>query len=235
MVAYPGGDRLDTPISPATICARAMQPGPLRLFFLGNLIPRKGLYTLLDALEGLGAGEWTLEVAGSLEVDRSYTRRILGKAKAAGLEGRISFLGPLLDERLVGCLLHAHLLVIPSTYEGFGIAYIEGMGFGLPAIASTSGAAHEIITTGENGYLISPGDARSLAAHLEHLARNRQRLAEMGLAARQRYLAHPAWEDSLGKIRDFLHEMADRRTVPGVDATPGERTRSSDTGRWIKT
>ena len=44
-------------------------------------------------------------------------------------------------------------MVVPSSYEGYGIVYREGMAFGLPAIGTTSGGASEIITDGENGYL----------------------------------------------------------------------------------
>jgi glycosyltransferase involved in cell wall biosynthesis len=205
IVAFPGGDRLRMHITPGEIHARAYQPGPLRLFFLGNLIRRKGLHTLLAALEKLDESEWSLEVAGSLEADRMYTRQIMRQIESARLEKNVSLLGPLQEDGLVGCLRRAQLLTMPSSYEGFGIAYIEGMGFGLPSIASTAGAAHEIITPGENGYLITPGDADTLASHLACLAQDRRRLAEMGLAARQRYLAHPSWEESLGKIHRFLH------------------------------
>ncbi|HJW89859.1 MAG TPA: glycosyltransferase family 4 protein [Anaerolineales bacterium] len=223
IVAYPGGDRLGVQVSAEEIRARAGQPGPLRLFFLGNLIPRKGLHTLLTALEELQMRDWLLDVAGSQEVDPAYTRRIMSQARAAGFEKRISFLGPLQENSLVAHLRQAHLLVVPSSYEGFGIAYIEGMGLGLPAIASTAGAAHEIVTPGENGFLVPPGDHQALAAYLSCLAQDRQRLAAMGLAARQRYLSHPTWEDSLRRIRAFLHNITKHQSPP-ADEEQGVRT-----------
>jgi glycosyltransferase involved in cell wall biosynthesis len=96
------------------------------------------------------------------------------------------------------------LLVVPSTYEGYGIVYLEGMSFGLPAIATTAGAAVEIITPDVDGYLIPPGDAAALAGRLDRLAQDRSLLREMSLAARQRYLAQPTWEQTAGQIRAFL-------------------------------
>ncbi len=78
------------------------------------------------------------------------------------------------------------------------------MGFGLPAIATTGGAAGEIITHNKDGYLISPGDDEALAEHLASLANDRRRLLEMSMAARRRYLQHPTWEESMGNIRAFL-------------------------------
>lgn len=40
---------------------------------------------------------------------------------------------------------NAHTLIVPSSYEGFGIVYLEGMSFGLPAIGTTAGAASELV------------------------------------------------------------------------------------------
>jgi glycosyltransferase involved in cell wall biosynthesis len=101
-------------------------------------------------------------------------------------------------------LQRSHLLVVPSEYEGFGIVYLEGMGFGLPAIASTSGAAGEIITNGIDGFLVESGDTAVLAHHISALHENRSHLTQMSLAAQQRYHAHPAWEHSMARIRQFL-------------------------------
>ena len=60
------------------------------------------------------------------------------------------------------------VLAVPSLYEAFGIAYLEAMGFGLPVIASSAGGAHELITQGEHGFLVAPGDAATLAQHILH-------------------------------------------------------------------
>ncbi len=65
IVAYPGGDRLRPQVEAAFIRARAHEPGPLRVLFLGNLIPRKGLHVLLQALARLEPAEAVLDVVGS--------------------------------------------------------------------------------------------------------------------------------------------------------------------------
>ena len=53
------------------------------------------------------------------------------------------------------------------SFEGFGIVYLEAMRYGLPVIASTAGAAHEIVTAGENGFWRRPG-----RPHLTRLIQN---------------------------------------------------------------
>lgn len=204
VVAYPAGDRLNPAISPEALRQRAYSSGPLRIFFLGNVIPRKGLHTLLQALRRLPKDTWQLAVTGSLEMDRGYAGRILRSAAEFGLDDNLRFTGPLEDSPLVEEFLTNQLLVVPSSYEGFGIAYLEGMGFGLPAIASTAGAAGEIVTHGVDGYLIAPGDAEALADHLRSLIQDRELLFRMSRAARERYLGHPTWEQTGERVRGYL-------------------------------
>jgi glycosyltransferase involved in cell wall biosynthesis len=94
--------------------------------------------------------------------------------------------------------------VVPSSYEGFGIVYLEGMGFGLPAIGTTAGAASEIIEHRKTGFLIEPDDSKSLAEHLKSLMEDRAALARLSLNARARYLHQPSWMVTASKIREFL-------------------------------
>jgi glycosyltransferase involved in cell wall biosynthesis len=211
-VAYPAGDQLRPEITEAEIARRAGEPGPLRLLFLGNLIARKGLHMLLGALQRLQPEAARLSVVGSQQVDPAYVRAIRRQIEQGGLSGRVQLLGSLPGEALAACLRSQHLLVVPSTYEGYGIVYLEGMGFGLPAIATTAGAAGEIITHGVDGCLILPGDVAALAQGLGRLASDRVRLQEMSLAARRRYLAQPTWEQTAGQVRAFLLAQAQRTT-----------------------
>jgi glycosyltransferase involved in cell wall biosynthesis len=218
LVAYPAGDRFQPQIDPQKIARRALQSGPLRILFLGNLIPRKGLHTLLAALERLDSQDWRLSVVGSLSVDGAYARRMRQRVERIGLSARVAFHGVLDDESLAELMHSSHLLALPSSYEGFGIVYLEGMGFGLPAIATTAGATSEIIAHAQDGFLIPPGDPQTLATHLLRLIEDRQQLKEMSLAARLRYLAHPTWNDSMGSIRQFLLAQT---TAPGGGLATG--------------
>ena len=97
--------------------------------------------------------------------------------------------------------------MVPSSYEGFGIVYLEGMGFGLPAIGTTAGAAAEIIHHGMNGYLITPADAQALAAHLTTLAQDRALLVQLSLNALERYRQQQPWEQTAADIGGFLMGM----------------------------
>jgi glycosyltransferase involved in cell wall biosynthesis len=204
IIATPAGDRFDPKIKSIEIAARAQQSGPLRLIFLGNLIPRKGLHILIESMAQLEQGCCTLEVVGGFDTTNSYTQRLFQQVKDAGLEASIRFHGPQSDEALVNLLENSQVLVVPSSFEGFGIVYLEGMNFGLPGIGTTQGAASEIIVHGETGYLINPEDSVGLAVLLRNLCQDRKLLAALGMAARQRFQQFPIWEQSMAKVRSFL-------------------------------
>jgi len=209
VVAYPAGDRLQPTLAAEAIAKRALSSGPLSILFVGNVMARKGLHILLAALSRLPHVDWRLDVVGSMAVDPAYTRLLKREVERADLNSKITWHNSLSGTALQERFSHSHLLVVPSSYEGFGIVYLEGMGFGLPAIATTAGAAHEIITHGKNGFLVPPEDPTVLSEQIESLSQNRQRLLQMSLAALQHYQKHPSWTDSMAKIRNFLQKLVD--------------------------
>ncbi|HEY79758.1 MAG TPA: glycosyltransferase family 1 protein [Anaerolineae bacterium] len=208
VVAYPGREAQAPPLSEADIQARAQQPGPLRLLFVGNLIPRKGLHILLDALAHLPSAMAQLTVVGDAALNARYSRHVRAQARRLGLESRIDWRGPVSDAVLHQLYASHHALAVPSQHEGFGIVYLEAMGYGLIAVGSEAGGAGEIIRPGETGLLIPPGDADALATRLWWLHQHRREMGHMGVAARQTWLTHPTWEETAARIRAFLIEMS---------------------------
>jgi glycosyltransferase involved in cell wall biosynthesis len=189
VVASPGRDGLPGAVTRRQIMTRSTAPGPFRLIFVGNLIPRKELHTLLTALTCLPRDDWQLTVAGSLDLDAAYVKAIRRQVRDLGLAPKVS------------------LLAVPSSYEGFGIVYLEGMHFGLPAIASTAGAARELIHPGHNGFLVPPGDAAALTRCIRLLMEDRELLMRFSLAAHQSVAAHPTWNESVASARAFLRSF----------------------------
>jgi glycosyltransferase involved in cell wall biosynthesis len=127
--------------------------------------------------------------------------------RGSGFEDRVEFYGSLPTASVAHHLKQSHLLILPSFYEGFGIVYLEAMGFGLPAIASTAGGASEIIRHGINGYLVKPGDAMQLGELIGELHMDRERLTQMSLAAKETFEGHPTWADGARISRDFLMQF----------------------------
>jgi len=210
VVAYPAADHLPSPSRSwlhekhSNFWADA---DPLRILFIGNVIARKNLHSLLAALALLPTERWQLTVVGSLTTDVEYVARIRRQIKNARLDKAVHLTGSLPTTALLEQLRSHYLLAVPS-YEGFGIVYLEAMNYGLPVIASTLGAAHEIVTQGQEGFLVDPTDVQQLAKHIGELQQNRQRLLAMSQAARARFENHPTWQTSAGKILSWLHEFS---------------------------
>ena len=204
VVAPPAGDRFDPAIGTERIAARARE-GPLRLVFVGNVEPRKGLDTLVDGLAAADA-DAELTVVGRA-VDEAHVASVRESVRDHGLDDRVRFAGRLPDDELAATLDASHVLAVPSRYEGFGIVYLEGMSFGLPAIASRAGGASDVVTDGETGALVDPDDPAAVAGAIEAFADDRDRLAAMGRAARERYERHPDWTETTGRVRGLLAEV----------------------------
>jgi glycosyltransferase involved in cell wall biosynthesis len=206
IIAYPPTDRFwDQVISEEEIRERS-KSDELQILFLGNVIYRKGLHTLLQALSSQRSA-FRVDVVGDLNAEPKYAYEMERYVLTHGLSSTVTFHGPLDNEPLIEMYKKAHVMVVPSSYEGFGIVYLEGMGFGLPTIGTTAGAASEIISNGEDGYLIEPDDAESLGKILGELANNRELLLELSFNAVQRYKSQPRWEETAKDIRDFLYHI----------------------------
>ena len=117
VVATPGGDRLGPAPGPKAILGRALDSGPLRLLFVGNLIRRKGLHDLLAALTHLADLDWTLDVVGNRSVDPAYASAIEEQVRATDVASRVTFHGELTDEELQERYRAGHVLVVPGLQK----------------------------------------------------------------------------------------------------------------------
>jgi glycosyltransferase involved in cell wall biosynthesis len=211
------------PPNPKSRAAEPTKRRPLKLLFVGNLIPRKGLHVLIESLLTLGTHEetetWRLLVVGNPEADIAYARRV--KAAAGSFPaGRIVFEGQVSDRRLEEIYRASEVLAVPSEHEGFGIVYLEAMSFGLVPLASRSGGAAELIDHEKNGFLIEPGDAAALARILGELIENPARLAELRKEALRKAAGFPGWAESLNAARDFLLRQCALPPLPPPSGRP---------------
>lgn len=209
-VARPGGDRFDLAVDRADVRERA-GTDPFRVLFLGNIVPRKNVETLLRAVARLSPPPQTT-IVGDQTADESYTRTLRDVRRRLGLKETVTFTGRLADPAVAEHLTRTHLLVVPSTYEGFGMVYLEAMAAGVPAVATTAGGPREVVTDAENGLLVPPDDPDAVAEAIETLREDRDRLEDLSMGALRRFERHPTWADSMATAREFL------TTLVGADA-----------------
>ncbi|MFI5300653.1 MAG: glycosyltransferase, partial [Polyangiales bacterium] len=104
--------------------------------------------------------------------------------KRRALDGSIEMLGRIDDAALARTLASAHVFVMPSRVEGFGLVYAEAARSGLPSIAHVPGPASEIIDDGRTGWLVDGRDRDAIARALIAALSDLPTTIEMGLRAR---------------------------------------------------
>lgn len=208
LVAPPAGRHEGRAVSDHTVRSRARE-GPLRIVYIGNVIERKNLLGLVSALDRLQTvydyTDWQLSVIGSQEPEPAYAQQVRTRLTDR-VADRVDLLGEVSDECLETTLEASHVLCVPSMYEGFGMVYLEAMEYGVVPIASANGGAREFITDGESGALVDPAAVDRLAQLLVEWARDRERLAEVGVAALAAAESHPTWTETFESVRSQLTE-----------------------------
>lgn len=166
-----GADPDRTVIAPITALAPEppTEPHPpgagetLRYLFVGRLIERKGVDGLLEAFRGVDGGELVIVGDGPLRE---------AVEAAASQDPRIRLLGHRDGEALANAYRDAHVLMVPSLYEPWGLVVHEGLAHGLPVIASDQvGAGDDLIDSGTNGYVVPAGSAHALAEAMQAVAK----------------------------------------------------------------
>ena len=152
-------------------------PRDTMFLFVGSGFARKGLGATIDALAQARERSFGLVVAGR----DTRQSQFAGRARAAGIADRVTFLGGQEDVRPLYAA--ADCLVLPSRYEPFGSTVLEALAMGLPAIVSSRCGAAEIIEPDVNGWVCEPDDAAGIARRMA-LAADAARGAGMRTAAR---------------------------------------------------
>jgi len=138
------------------------------IVYAGVLIPRKGVHHLLTAFSRLEQSNAQLYLVGHPE-NEAYATQLQQKAKALGIASRVKFVGNVSQQGLADYFAKSRVMVLPSLSEGLGRVVVEAMLLGLPVIGCRVGGIPDMITNGENGYLVEPDDVESLTDALQKI------------------------------------------------------------------
>ena len=200
-------DRL-TIVQPGTdrVAPTRRRPGEaLSLLAVGAIVPRKGYDVLIEALAQLKDRHWQLVIVGDPTRSPDTARRLAQAIVCHRLIDRVELTGPVTQERLAEFYSAADLFVLPSRFEGYGMAYTEAIAHGVPVVATHAGAIPDTVPSGA-GILIPPDDVAALAATLRRLMDNapeRERLAAAARAA-----SFPSWREQGALFAAVLDGLA---------------------------
>jgi glycosyltransferase involved in cell wall biosynthesis len=186
-----------------------------RLACVAAVIPRKGHDVLVAALSRVADLEWTCVCAGPLGRDPRYVTLVRQQVAAEGLDGRVSFPGPLGGHDVAALYDDLDLLVVPSRAEPYGMVVTEALARAVPVLAAAVDGLPEALGAGPDGglpgMLVPPDDAEALAAALRRWLTEpslRQRLRAVAFERRSRL---PTWEvtaSALAGVVDRLDRTA---------------------------
>jgi colanic acid/amylovoran biosynthesis glycosyltransferase len=168
----------------------AANPVPGRILAVGRLVEKKGFADLIAACGVLRdkGQRFDCRIVGDGPLQEALATQIAG----LGLEDRVSLVGPMPQEALVGELAQAALAVLPCVVtqdgdrDGLPTVLLEAMGAGLPVVTTTVTGGPEIVADGETGFICPPNDPVALAGALGVLILEPSRARAMGLAGRKR-------------------------------------------------
>jgi glycosyltransferase involved in cell wall biosynthesis len=188
----------------------------MSLLCVATVIPRKGHVVLIEALRGLQDRAWTLHCVGSLTRDKDTANALRAAIAAMGLEGRVRLHGEVPAPVLQAMYCQADAFVLPSAFEGYGMALAEALAHGLPVVSTTAGAIPGTVP-GSAGLLVPPGDAGALRTALAALLDSPALRSRLAAGARAARAALPSWPQAQARFASALACLAtadERMAVP---------------------
>jgi teichuronic acid biosynthesis glycosyltransferase TuaC len=173
--------------------ASAQPPAQPTLVSVGNLIERKRHADVIQALALLAPAWPTLRYV--IVGDGPEREPLRALAQARGIGDRVALKGRLEPAQALAEARAGSLFVMPSVAEAFGVAYVEAMAAGVPAIGCAGEDGPEEITAAGGGIvLVAPRDPRALAGAIDGLLRDSARRAALSAQARETVAREFTWE-----------------------------------------
>lgn len=175
------------------------------LLYFGRLdIYHKGLDTLLEAVAILVKERPALEIR--IAGRGKDAERVAELTRSLGIEKNVRLIGAVTDAERNALLAGAEVQLMPSRFEGFGLAAAEAMAAGVPLVASDAGSLPEVVDAPRGGVLVPVGNADELAkatARLLSSADARSRLSSSARESARRFQWRAVANDHLKFIMNI--------------------------------
>jgi glycosyltransferase involved in cell wall biosynthesis len=179
----------------------ACGPGPLRLCYLGTLMPSKGLHVLIDAVQRLPRGTVRLAVHGnavSYHGDDAFLLRCFQRLRPGD---DCHYHGPYATAELPAILQGADVVCAPALWhEAFGLTVREALAAARPVLVSRVGGLQDAVADGVEGRVLPPGERDAWARAIAELAADRAAVRAMAARARGRARGFLAMADDLLRV-----------------------------------
>jgi glycosyltransferase involved in cell wall biosynthesis len=174
---------LPNPVKFPALALQSTDAGKVNFLFLGKIGERKGAFDLILAFAAIPVAHREnaeLVIAGDGEATRA--RQTI---EQLNLTQSIRILDWVDEQQRDRLLARANVFVLPSYNEGLPMALLEAMSWGLPVITTPVGGIPELISTANNGLLVTPGNIEQLSAAMQSLIESENLRMSLGDAGRE--------------------------------------------------
>lgn len=172
---------------------------PIHFLFVGNVDYNKGILYLLETMTKFDSNIADLTITGAYDKNLWFIKKYIN-------ETNVHFTGRVTFDKMRKIYEDADVFVIDSFSEGLAQVGIEAMACGLPIICSTNSGVSDLVQDGREGFIISPGDTKSLYEKMQWFVENRTRILEMGTAARKVALSY-TWDAYDQHVKQSIIEI----------------------------
>ena len=160
----------------------------LVVVYVGSISIRKGLRYLIEAIKLLDPSKIELKIVGP-------------QTEISGIEdlvipANVVFEGVLKGDELAHAYQQADVFCLPSLEEGMALVLGEALSFGLPIITTTNSGADELLTNGEEGYIVPIRSSEAIAEKLDQMMKNPALLHEMKQKALRKSKTLNGWKEN---------------------------------------
>jgi glycosyltransferase involved in cell wall biosynthesis len=175
------------------------------LMYLGNINPRKNIEFLIKLMKSFKNKNIKLLISGK----KNNQLRVKQK--------NIILTGFLPEKQKAGYLKYAHVFLMPSYKEGFGLSVLEAARCGIPAVVSNTSSLKEIVKDGKTGYLARLNNIKDWQVKIEKLLNNDNLRKKMGQNARE-FSKQFTWEKSARKQIEIYKKVIGEKINQSVES-----------------
>ncbi len=229
----PCGVDLDRFCPQGAVAHRTERP---RIVSVGQLVPRKGFDSIIEALSVIARAE--LVIAGGPAATQlgsdPEARRLRRLAEKFGVADRVHLVGAVAHDDMPALLRSADVVACTPWYEPFGIVALEAMACGVPVVATAVGGMLDTVVHDVTGLLVPAKKPRETAAAINGILRDSFLRESLGASGRDRARARYSWDRITTDMVRIYRRVADRAAgtaSPAMSRTAGGSVGAGTTAR----
>jgi glycosyltransferase involved in cell wall biosynthesis len=193
-------------------------PDDLAVLLIARVDPRKGQRELIEAAplvieQVRRASAKNVKFLFVAWVETAFARSLERRVDELGIREHVIYHPPVLNKEIAPFFWGSAAYSLSSSYDIFPIVMLEAMASGLPVVATKNGGPSEIITSGEEGYLVEPTNREELAAALVNVLGDEKERTRLGMNAHRKVVARYTWRRIADRMMAVYREVLAGRTV----------------------